>query len=200
MSKRAAVIDSGPIEAKAIRPRSQKEFATRNCIHCAGELQGDDGDVRCARCGRDSSLSVCPHGAPRPAWRITRWYENPTPHGKRRRDVVAVTVGDHTVYLGRFRDNLALRAEDGARLPLSRVHAIEPGSEIIERMVHVGSCYRCNVAFFLPDCEIKAPGPPRILRVPVEAATRQYMRPIPEPARMAACYLALGTRPQEDDL
>lgn len=197
----AVVIESGPVSVRPVPRRSPREFATRNCIHCGGELAGDDGDraVRCGKCGKRSEIRLCPHGAPHPSWRITRWRESRDGEERRQQDVVAVAVGDETVYLGRFRDNLALRAEDGSRLPLSRVHAIEPGSEVIERMVKVGACYRCACAFFLPDCEINAVGPPRILRVAVDGATRAYIRPIPEPGRMAAAYLALGTQPREED-
>jgi hypothetical protein len=191
------VVTSGPIVAHPVRQRSSREFATRNCVHCNGELTGDDGSVKCPSCGKRSEVALCQHGAPLPTWRITRWHESDVPHAKRRRDIVAVTVGDHTVYLGRFRDSLSLRAEDGARLPLQKVKAVEAGAEVIERMVHIGSCYRCACAFFLPDCEIKASGPPRILRANVEQPTRTYMRPVPDPVRLSAAYLALGTDPPE---
>jgi predicted RNA-binding Zn-ribbon protein involved in translation (DUF1610 family) len=195
---RTSTVTSGPVNVTLIRPRKASQFATRNCVHCGGELLGDDGSVLCPKCGKRSTVSLCEHGGPRPAWRITRWGESPGTGQHRPKDVVAVAVGDVTVFVGRFRDTLSLRAEDGTRLPLRRVHAIEPGCEIIERMTHIGSCYRCNVAFFLADCEVFSPGPPAILRAPLPAPTREYMRPTVDPVKLAASYLALGTRPEEE--
>lgn len=185
------IVSSGPVVVAAFSGALPPgEYAERVCIHCAAALKIVGDSVTCAKCGKDSAVSICPHAAPRPAWRIVRWRgarvlkRNEVVSG----DVVAVTVGDHTVYLGRFRDALSLRAEDGARLPLRQVNAIEPGAEIIERMTHIGSCWRCAVAFFLPDCEIGSRGVPRILRVPVGAPTRQYVSPAPDPAIVVSTY------------
>jgi hypothetical protein len=177
--------------------RSPHEFATRNCIRCGTELPGDDGSVSCPRCRRPSEIALCEHRKPEPAWRITRWAASRT-NAPRASDVVAVTIGDHTVYLGRFRDALALRTEDGARLPLLKVRSVEPGSEIIERLTNLGTCWRCRTAFFLPDCEVQASGEPRILRAKLDAPTREYQRPMADPVAMSAAYLALGTRVDDD--
>jgi hypothetical protein len=185
-----------PLPAPPPEPtRGPHEFSTRNCVLCGGDLPGDK--ITCPKCGKQSVVALCDHTVGVHAWRTTRWNRSDGNHGRRSKDVVAVTVGDVTVFLGRFRDALSLRTEDGARLPLRRVRAVEPGAEIVERMTHVGQCYRCRLAFFLADCEILASGPPRILRVPVDAPTRQYMRPVPDPVRISAAYLALGQRDED---
>jgi hypothetical protein len=181
---RPAVVTSGPVRVTPRRP--SVNAAARLCVHCAGVIE--EPARRCPSCHKQSFVSLCEHRAPEPAYRISRDGE-----------VFAVTVGDTTVCLGRFRDTLSLRAEDGTRLQLQRVKAIQPGAEVIERMTMLGSCYRCRVAFFLPDFEIGARGAPRVLRVPIALQTRQYMAPFPEPANMAAAYLALGTQPRDDD-
>jgi hypothetical protein len=110
-------------------------------------------------------------------------------------------VGDTTVVLGRFRDALSLRTEDGARLAVRGVRAIEPGTEVIERLTYIASCYRCRTAFFLPDFEVRAMGAPRLVHVPLARQTRQYMAPAPEPAHMAQAYATLAEMPRvmEDD-
>jgi hypothetical protein len=180
-----------------VRPRAPYTFATRVCVHCGGELPALDSellDVRCDSCGKHSTVTLCEHQHPRPAWRVVRWGRTEVT-GKRRRDVVAVAVGDVTVFLGRLRDMMELRTEDGSRLPVVRARAIEPGAEVLERLTAVGQCYRCSLAFFLPDGEIAAVGPPRVLRIPVDRPTRQYMKPEPEPSRIAAAYATLGTAP-----
>lgn len=179
--------------------RRPHEFATRNCVHCAGELPEGNEEVACPECKADSVVLLCDHTAPKPSWRITRWQAQRVPHAKRAKDVIAVAVGDVTVFIGRYRDVLSIRGEDGTRLPFQRVRSIEPGSEIIERLTHIGNCYRCAVAFFLPDCEITSRGVPRILRVPLDRPTRQYMKPTPDPARLSTAYLELGHHHEEDD-
>ena len=181
------------------RRRSPQAFATRNCVRCGGELPGENESVSCVACGRQSVVTLCPHLAHRRAWRIVRWGEADPAESKRDRDIVAVTVGDVTVHLGRFRDLVELRSEDGVRLPYIRIRAIEPGTEIIERMTHLGTCYRCAVAFFLPDCEVTAKAMHRILRVNVDRPTRQYMKPLPDPIRLSAAYLEIGQNRAEDD-
>lgn len=201
MSSKPKVVTSSPVVAQPVRPRSPHSFATRNCVHCGADLPDLTDSVRCPSCRRDSTVTLCEHTHPRESWRITRWHRRPeSPAARRAKDVVAVAVGDVTVFLGRFRDSIELRAEDGTRLPIQRVRAIEPGTEVVERMTHIGTCYRCHAAFFLPDCEVQSSGPPRVLRVPVDRPTRRYMRPEPEPSRISAAYLALGTQPQGDDL
>lgn len=200
--KPAPVVLSPTIELRPVRPRSPHSFATRNCVLCGGDLPDASEDCDCASCGKHSGVALCEHQHPRPAWRITRWHPNGK-GGARRKEVVAVTVGDVTVFLGRFRDVVELRSEDGSRLPIRRAKAIEPGAEILERLTAIGTCYRCNMAFFLPDGEVSSTGAPRILRVPFERPTRQYMKPEPDPARISAVYLALGTAPArmlEDEL
>lgn len=181
------------------RVRRPEEFATRNCVHCSHDLSEDERLITCPKCGRRSEVAFCKHLTPEPSWRIIRWRKAESNHGRRDRDVVAVTVGDATVFLGRFRDALALRGEDGARLPLKAVHSVEPGAEIIERMTKLGTCYRCDVAFFLPDCEIQASGPPRVLRIPLPKPTREYQRPTPSPVHIHEAYLTLGTRQLDEE-
>lgn len=200
--KKPAVVTSGRIIVHAVRPpRKPHEFATRNCVRCAGELNGESS-VRCQHCHHESSVDLCEHVGRKPAWRVVRWHRaGITGNGRRKRDIVAIALGDVTVFLGRFRDAVDLRGEDGTRLPLRKVRSIEVGAEVVERMTHVGMCYRCRTAFFLADCEITAEGPPRILRVPVSEPTRTYMRPMPDPVHMAAAYASLGVaRPAELEL
>lgn len=192
---KAKTVVSSPVMAKPVRPRSPHTFATRNCVHCGADLPDLSEDPFCQRCGAPSSIALCEHQQPRPSWRITRWHPVDKAQAKRRKDVVAVAVGDVTVFVGRFRDMMELRAEDGTRLPVYRARGIEPGAEILERLTALGTCWRCNVAFFLPDGEIATVGPPRILRVPVDRPTRQYMKPMAEPAHIAAAYYTLGTAP-----
>lgn len=176
----------------------RRDFAARTCVYCDATLPMPDlvGATRCAECRKNANLELCEHLARRTVFRITRFHAL----GAIRKSVVAVTVGDVTVHLGRFRDDLSLRAEDGSRLPLvANVRSIEPGSEIVERMTLLGTCYRCHVAFFLADCEIATDGPPRILRVHVDQPTRQYMRPTIDPVRVAAAYRTLGQRAEPLD-
>lgn len=191
--KHPAEVISGTISARPMnvtpeRARSHETFATRNCVNCNSELPEHDDSVACRHCGKESRVELCPHLARKPSWRITRWEKTEVRHAKRHADVVAVTVGDVTVYQGRFRDSLELRAEDGTRLPFTHVRAIQPGSEIVERMTHLGGCWRCEVAFFLPDCEIHSSGPPIILKVPLSRPTRHYMKPHPDPAMVVTRY------------
>ena len=140
---------------------------TRNCIRCLAILK-DDAGAYCRRCKAQSALKLCRHLAQMLAWRVL------TVDGGGRRVPVALTIGEVTVQEEALPYPLLY---EGTRRALPVLPSLEvvPGSDVLARLILLGRCHVCAVAFLLPETEaLVLKGEPRIVRSPNPTALHVY--------------------------
>lgn len=135
-------------------------FTTRDCIACGSKL---DRESFCPKCAAPSTITLCRHRAPMPAWRISeRWRD-----ARKRGRPIAISVGEVSVWVDG--SGTPTRAREQAlrkKLRNRHVSRLELGMDSFGAMALIAVCPQCDKAFFLPDVQDPR-RPVRIASVPL---------------------------------
>jgi hypothetical protein len=133
---------------------------TRDCIVCGRKL---DREGWCSKCERASTVTLCRHRNPLPAWRVSERWRGHRGNGK----TIAIAVGEVTVFTdGSGAPTRAREVKLRQKLRNRKVSRLELGMDSFGAMALIAVCPQCDRAFFLPDVQ-DARKPLRIASVPL---------------------------------